>query len=238
MSTIEFAPKASVVVGRIATKSEIKAADNSKWDYDAIVLEVRDSANKAHELRFIELFAQGFNFAADLFVGNVICADVEECIADTTQFVDIDGEVRFHTVSHNRVATIRAATEDELVGFLTTVITKSEVATLKEVYDSLGIIPEVSSLIAAARANATQLVIAAKDSVLAERKSFTEAYQKLNATSKPSSTTTKEEVIADRLAALKAKRDSLAASGAGAALLASYDRKIEALMAAPAATEK
>ena len=237
MSTIEFAPKASVVVGRIATKSEIKAADNSKWDYDAIILEVRDSANKAHELRFIESFAEGFNFAADLFVGNVICADVEECIADTTQFVDVDDTVRFHTVTHNRVVAVRAATEDELVGFLTTVITKSEVATLNEVYASLGIVPEISSLIAAARNNATPLVIAAKDSVLAERKSFAEAYQKLHSTNKPTSAATKKEVIADRLAALKAKREALAKAGANAALLASYDRKIEALTTAPTTAE-
>ena len=229
MRTIEFAPKASVVVGRIASKSDIKAADNSKWDYDAIVLEVRDSSGKAHQLRFNAIFAQNFNFAGDLFIGNIICADVEECLEGKTQFVDLDDDVKFHLVDHTRVVSVRSATEDEVVGFLTTAITKTEVATLKEVYASLDIVPEVSSMIAAARVSATPLVIAAKDSLMAERKGYAEAYQKLNPATTPTSTATREEVHADRLAALKAKRDSLAASGAGAALLASYDRKIEAL---------
>ena len=234
MSTIEFAPKKSVVIGRIATKTDIKAADNSKWDYDAIVMEVRDASGKAHELRFNAIFADNFGFASDLFIGNIICADVEECLENITQYLDENDEPQYHTQDHIRVDAVRSATEDEVVGFLTTVITKNEVATMKEVYASLDIIVEPASWIAAARQSATPLIVSAKESLLAERKGFTEAYNKLHGETRPASTTTKAEVNAKRLAELTSKREALAKSGAAPALLASYDRKIEALQPAEA----
>lgn len=234
MKTIEFAPKAATIVGRIATVNTIKASENSKWDYDALVVEVRDSANKAHELRFIENFADGFNFKADLFIGNIITADVEYCIGNTTQYLDQNDKPQFHLFDHTRVVAIRASTEDEVVGFLTTAITKTEVATLKAVYDSLGKSVDVASLVLAARNSATPLIVSAKESLMAERKSFTEAYNKLNVANSPKVIATKADVKAERLAELTAKRDALVKTGATPALVASYDRKIAALEAVEA----
>ena len=228
MENVEFAPKARVVTGRIATKSEIKSADNSKWDYDAIVLEVRDSSAKAHQLRFIESFAISFNFAADLFIGNIITADVEDCVANVTQYLDENGKPEFHLFDHTRVVSLRSATEDEVVGFLSTVITKTEMATLNELYKSIDVAVDPVALIAAARTSATPLIVAAKDSIMAERKSYAEAYNKLHTSNVSSSEHSREEIKALRIEQLKAKRDALAEAGAQSALLASYDRKISA----------
>lgn len=226
---VEFAPKTETVIGRIATVATVKASENSKWDFDAMIIEVRDSANKAHELRVIENFAEGFNFKADIFVGNIITADVEYCIGNTTQYLDQNDEPQFHLFDHTRVTAIRASTEDEVVGFLTTVITKTEVATLKAVYDSLGVAIMIANLVVDARNSATPLIVSAKESLMAERKSFVEAYNKLHVANSPKATATKADVKAERIAELTAKRDALVSAGAAAALIASYDRKITAL---------
>jgi hypothetical protein len=221
MKTIEFAPKKRVIIGRIATKSEVKAADHANRTLDDIIIEIVDDTETSTEIWIHQNHADGFNFGSDLFIGNVLHVEVEECIGNVTQYYDekLD-DVFVHLEDHLSLDKVRAATDDEITDFLQ----GRKLNALVRLYNKHNQSYEFDKLID--KANNDPSIENDKFAIREARKEQLAAYTTVYASKKSA---TVSLTVDEQIANLRSRRDALAANGGNAASVAAYDRKISIL---------
>lgn len=93
---LEYAPEESSVVGEIVKIDYVPEALRIQLNSDSTVVTVQDFEGVNHPMWFSDNQIAEFGLKGILFVGNVVSADVEHRIADTTEYVTQAGEIELH----------------------------------------------------------------------------------------------------------------------------------------------
>lgn len=100
-------PVKSSVIGTVVKMETLSAVDYARINRDATVVTIEDLLGAVHEIWFGDAMIAEFGLNAVLFEGNAVSVEVEERIANVTQFESADGTVGTH--EFDSIAAVNAA---------------------------------------------------------------------------------------------------------------------------------
>lgn len=103
---------------RIVGFKSVTAETNGKFKNDSVIITGEDQDKNHIVLVMNQAMVNSFEKSHVLFEGNMVNFHYEECIADTTQYTDLNGDVQFHLFDHLRVEDFFPASDEDITNFL------------------------------------------------------------------------------------------------------------------------